>query len=300
MFIQRLEETKASFWKFLLIPILFFALMGYNFWVTISSPVDTTIAMNQMIDMIGSTTTLFIILLPLVLGFWILLVYGILALKLSATKQFTGRHKIDWSRIGFSFLIWSLVIAVSVLVEYFLAPDHFIVQFDFSTFWPFLIVALLMIPFQTSFEELMFRGHLTQSIGYFSKRRLLALIIPSVLFGLMHIANPEVEKLGYGILAYYIGSGFFFAIMTLADEGIELALGTHAANNLIGALLISADWTAFNVPSVLKDVSEPSFGLDALLPLLVVYPLILYVFSKKYQWKNTKQKLFGSTDNDAF
>lgn len=300
MFIQRLEETKASFWKFLLIPILFFALMGYNFWVTISSPVDTTTAMNQMIDMIGSTTTLFIILLPLVLGFWILLVYGILALKLPATKQFTGRHKIDWSRIGFSFLIWSLVIVFSVLVEYFLAPDHFIVQFDFSTFWPFLIVALLMIPFQTSFEELMFRGHLTQSIGYFSKRRLLALIIPSVLFGLTHIANPEVEKLGYGILAYYIGSGFFFAIMTLADEGIELALGTHAANNLIGALLISADWTAFNVPSVLKDVSEPSFGLDALLPLLVVYPLILYVFSKKYQWKNTKQKLFGSTDNDAF
>lgn len=300
MFIQRLEETKASFWKFLLIPILFFALMGYNFWVTISSPVDTTTAMNQMIDMIGSTTTLFIILLPLVLGFWILLVYGILALKLPATKQFTGRHKIDWSRIGFSFLIWSLVIVVSVLVEYFLAPDHFIVQFDFSTFWPFLIVALLMIPFQTSFEELMFRGHLTQSIGYFSKRRLLALIIPSVLFGLMHIANPEVEKLGYGILVYYIGSGFFFAIMTLADEGIELALGAHAANNLIGALLISADWTAFNVPSVLKDVSEPSFGLDALLPLLVVYPLILYVFSKKYQWKNTKQKLFGSTDNDAF
>jgi hypothetical protein len=300
MFIQRLEETKASFWKFLLIPILFFALMGYNFWVTISSPVDTTTAMNQMIDMIGSTTTLFIILLPLVLGFWILLVYGILALKLPATKQFTGRHKIDWSRIGFSFLIWSLVIVVSVLVEYFLGPDHFIVQFDFSTFWPFLIVVLLMIPFQTSFEELMFRGHLTQSIGYFSKRRLLALIIPSVLFGLMHIANPEVEKLGYGILAYYIGSGFFFAIMTLADEGIELALGTHAANNLIGALLISADWTAFNVPSVFKDVSEPSFGLDALLPLLVVYPLILYVFSKKYQWKNTKQKLFGSTDNDAF
>ena len=88
--------------------------------------------------------------------------------------------------------------------------------------------------------------------------------------------------------------------MTLADEGIELALGTHAANNLIGALLVSADWTAFNVPSVLKDVSEPSFGIDALFPLLVVYPLILYVFSKKYQWKNTKQKLFGSTDNDAF
>ncbi len=300
MFIQRLEQTKAPFWKFLLIPVLFFALMVYNFWVTINSPVDTATAMNQMIEMLGSTTTLFVILLPLVLGFWILLVYGILVLKLPVAKQFTGRHKVDWGRVGFSFFIWSMVVLVSVLAEYLLAPEHFVVQFDFSTFWPFLIVALAMIPFQTSFEELMFRSHLTQSIGFFSKRRFWALVIPSVLFGLMHIANPEVEKLGYGILAYYIGSGFFFGVMTLADEGIELALGTHAANNLIGALLVSADWTAFNVPSVLKDISEPSFGMDALLPLLVVYPLILYVFSKKYQWKNTKHKLFGSTDNDAF
>jgi membrane protease YdiL (CAAX protease family) len=300
MFIQRLEQTKAPFWKFLLIPVLFFVLMVYNFWVTINSPVDTATAMKQMIEMLGSTTTLFVILLPLVLGFWILLVYGIFVLKLPVVKQFTGRHKIDWGRVGFSFFIWSIVVLVSVLAEYLLAPEHFVVQFDFSTFWPFLIVALAMIPFQTSFEELMFRGHLTQSIGFFSKRRFWALFIPSVLFGLMHIANPEVEKLGYGILAYYIGSGFFFGVMTLADEGIELALGTHAANNLIGALLVSADWTAFNVPSVLKDISEPSFGMDALLPLLIVYPLILYVFSKKYQWKNTKQKLFGSTDNDAF
>jgi len=50
MFIQRLEQTKASFWKFLLIPVLFFALMVYNFWVTINSPVDTATAMKQMIE----------------------------------------------------------------------------------------------------------------------------------------------------------------------------------------------------------------------------------------------------------
>jgi len=53
MFIQRLEQTKASFWKFLLIPVLFFALMVYNFWVTINSPVDTATAMKQMIELLG-------------------------------------------------------------------------------------------------------------------------------------------------------------------------------------------------------------------------------------------------------
>ena len=43
--------------------------------------------------------------------------------------------------------------------------------------------------------------------------------------------NPEVEKLGYLILVYYIGSGLFLGIITLMDEGIELALGFHFANN---------------------------------------------------------------------
>ena len=61
----------------------------------------------------------------------------------------------------------------------------------------------------------------------------------------MHIANPEVGKLGMIIMVYYIGTGFFLGIMTLMDEGLELALGFHAANNLIGALLVTADWTAF-------------------------------------------------------
>ena len=33
-------------------------------------------------------------------------------------------------------------------------------------------------------------------------------------------------------MIYYIGTGFLFGIMTLMDEGTELALGFHAANNL--------------------------------------------------------------------
>jgi hypothetical protein len=29
------------------------------------------------------------------------------------------------------------------------------------------------------------------------------------------------------------------------DEGMELALGFHAANNLVGSLLITSDWSTF-------------------------------------------------------
>ena len=146
---------------------------------------------------------------------------------------------------------------------------------------------------QTSFEEYLFRAHMMQGIGLATNSRLIPLIITSVLFGLMHIANPEVGKIGYIIMVYYIGTGFFLGIITLMDEGLELALGFHAANNLVGALLLTADWTAFQTNSILKDISEPSAGFDILMPVFVIFPILLFVFSKVYSWTNWKQKLTG-------
>ncbi|MEX0361926.1 MAG: CPBP family glutamic-type intramembrane protease, partial [Allomuricauda sp.] len=119
------------------------------------------------------------------------------------------------------------------------------------------------------------------------------LLITSVLFGVMHAANPEVEKLGMGIMVYYIGTGLFLGILTLMDEGLELALGFHAANNLITALLVTADWTAFQTNSIYKDISDPVMGYDVLVPIFVVFPLLLWFFGKKYKWTNWKDKLFG-------
>ena len=115
----------------------------------------------------------------------------------------------------------------------------------------------------------------------------------SVIFGSLHIFNPEVQKMGYIILVYYIGTGFLLGIMTLMDDGMELSLGFHAANNLIGALLVTADWSAFQTNSILKDISEPSAGLDVIFPVIIVYPLLLFIFSKKYHWKDWREKLTG-------
>ena len=146
---------------------------------------------------------------------------------------------------------------------------------------------------QTSFEEYLFRGHMMQGLGLATNSRLIPLIVTSVMFGLMHIANPEVGKIGYIIMLYYIGTGFFLGIMTLMDEGLELALGFHAANNLVGALLLTADWTAFQTNSILKDLSEPSAGFDVLTPVFIIFPILLFIFSRVYKWKNWKEKLTG-------
>ena len=152
-------------------------------------------------------------------------------------------------------------------------------------------IAIIFVPLQTSLEEYVFRGYLMQGFGNLFRNRWAPLLFTSIIFGSLHIANPEVGKLGYGIMVYYIGTGLFLGIMTLMDEGVELAIGWHAANNLVGALLVTADWTAFQTNSVLKDISEPNLYPEMLISILFFYPIILFIFSKKYKWKNSVDQL---------
>ena len=74
---------------------------------------------------------------------------------------------------------------------------------------------------------------------------------------------------------------------------MELALGFHAANNLVSALLVTSDWSAFQTHSIFKDISEPKAGFDVILPVMIIYPILLFIFSKKYQWTDWKEKLTG-------
>jgi membrane protease YdiL (CAAX protease family) len=161
------------------------------------------------------------------------------------------------------------------------------------------VIVVVLVPLQTSFEEYLFRGYLMQGIGVLCKNRWLPLIITSVTFGLLHIFNPEIEKLGYILLVHYIGTGFFLGIITLMDEGLELALGFHAANNLFTALLVTADWTAFQTNSILRDVSDPDVSnAEIFASVLIIYPILILIFAKVYKWTNWKEKLIGTITKD--
>ena len=107
------------------------------------------------------------------------------------------------------------------------------------------------------------------------KNSWMPLIFTSLIFGLLHIYNPEVDKLGHGILIYYIGTGLFLGVLSIMDQGIELSIGFHAANNLVTALLVTSTWTVFQTESILIDVSEPSLFFETVFSLLILYPLFL-------------------------
>jgi len=242
---------------------------------------------------IPSNLRLFLLLLSFVFvlpGIW-LVVKKLHDLPIMSVLS--SRKKIDLERVLYSFMLWGSIVSAFVFLEYSLNPENYIINFKLKEFLILAVIAILLIPIQTSVEEIVFRGYLMQGFGNWLNSRFMALFLSSFVFGSLHLFNPEITALGYEFIILYITVGFVLGIMTLMDEGLELALGFHAANNLIAALLLTADWTVFQTESILIDISEPSLGITDWISPIVIYPTILLIFAKKYSWNNWKEKLFS-------
>lgn len=250
----------------------------------------------ELMQVLDSNFTLFLILLTFAVGLGVLLLVVKFLHNQPIKSLTTSRKKVDWGRLWFGFGLVAAFTIIVTLIEYTVNPEDFLVNFQPVPFAILVVVAVIMIPLQTSFEEYLFRGYFMQGLGTLVKNRWVPLIVTSVCFGGLHFFNPEVTQMGNIIMIYYIGTGFLFGIITLMDEGMELALGFHAGNNLVAALLITADWTAFQTESIFKDISDPTAGLDVLVPVFVIYPLFLYIMAKKYGWTDWKNKLFGKVE----
>ncbi|CAM3014906.1 CPBP family intramembrane glutamic endopeptidase [Flavobacterium frigoris] len=301
MFIEQGVHSENKFWKYLIgsaiiittsfvgqVPLL----LGI-IYETVAKGVPYPSSTEKLMHFFDPNLTLFLILISFVFtmgGIYFVVRYLHNQTMLSVT---TARQKIDWNRVFFSFSLWSVFTIVSTLIFYQMNPDDFSLNFKPVPFAILVVIGMVLIPIQTSTEEYVFRGYLMQGFANLAKNKWFPLVMTSVIFGAMHLSNPEVSKMGNIIFVYYIGTGLFLGVLTLMDDGMELALGFHAANNLVSALLVTSDWSAFQTHSIFKDISEPQAGLDVILPVIVIYPILLYIFSSKYNWTDWKEKLTG-------
>jgi|TARA_B100000530_G_scaffold2968_1_gene2513 membrane protease YdiL (CAAX protease family) len=308
MFIEKAKNIKNNWWRYFLVgPLIIF-----TFWQIIGAiPLGVGFALNadfENLEMDGSNDmmAMFSVFPSKNIGlalFLLTFAFGCLGLYLtikfihnqSIKSLTTSRDKIDYSRIFYSFF---LVVGITVLfmpIDLFLSPDEYELTFNLNQFLILVIICLTLLPLQTSFEEYLIRGYLLQGIGITTKSRFLAFTIPSILFGLLHFANPEIDKLGNAFIFAYIFMGFFLGLITMMDEGLELALGWHYANNLMAALFITADWSVLQTDSIYKYIGEPDIT-SQILPALVIFPILIYHFSVKYKWSGWKEKLFGKVN----
>ena len=81
-------------------------------------------------------------------------------------------------------------------------------------------------------------------------------------------------------LGYFV-FGLFLAFITLRDNGLELALGMHAANNLFAALFANYTITALRSPSLFTiQTLDPVYGLISVVIGMIVFYIILFALPK--------------------
>ena len=296
MFIEQAYKGNNTWWRVLITTLLTAGIFVANFiafFLMSKKQVDE--AYKSMGD-IPNNLSLIINLSPFIflLGFLFLLVRVLH--QRSVLSLTTSRKSVDYKRILFSFGLIVLLTIATFAISY--SMDHSTILWNFNPmkFTILFIISMLLFPFQIGLEEYLFRGYLMQQIGIIAKNRWFPLLITSVVFGLFHSANPEVAKIGYEVMVFYIGTGLLLGIMTLMDESLELALGFHLGNNLMAALLITSDYSAIHTDALFKysGVENTTDTLNEMLvSMAIVYPIILYIFAKKYNWTNWAAKLTG-------
>ena len=223
-------------------------------WIQNPKPLTDINSFSQESMMSGIDSNLY--LASMAFSFVVFLAVAIWIIKMfhgrSWTEVINGTKRVRWSRFFVGLAVWG--------------------------------VLQVGIPIQSSCEEFVFRGYLAQGVASWTGSRLWALLIPSVLFALLHSANPEVTKYGFGVMmANYFLIGLTFGLISLLDDGIELAMGAHSINNILGSMLMTYEGSALRTDALFKaKIINPGEDLFiAVISSIVFIGILAFI----YKWK---------------
>ncbi len=233
---------------------------------------------------LGFTLTVF----PFILAFIAILFLVKPLHERSFSTVINGGRKTRWGRIFFSAFVWIAISAAWLVYSLKTDPGNFRLNNTSDSLIILAVLALALIPFQAAFEEILFRGYLMQGFAVWTRNRWLPILLTSVLFGLMHGLNPEVKEYGFlTMMPQYIFFGLVFAVLTMFDDGIEVAIGAHAANNIFLSVLITHSDMALQTPAMYEQIEiYPWKEFAGLVVMSVVFVIIMAMV---YRWKDVRR-----------
>ncbi|HNR41158.1 MAG TPA: CPBP family intramembrane metalloprotease [Bacteroidales bacterium] len=226
---------------------------------------------------------LILMLFPFVAG---LIAFTLLVKPLNGrtlAMTINGNRNFRWKRFFVSGLVWFILSAVYLVVYLKMDPSNFTLNNTSRTLFFLIIISLVLVPFQAAFEEVLFRGYLMQGFTVLAGNKWVPLVMTSLLFGLLHSFNPEVEKFGFmTMMPQYFMFGIIFGIVTIMDDGIEAAIGAHAANNIFLCIMLTHDSSSLQTEAVFRQSNiYPWAEFSALLISGIVFLVILRIL---FRW----------------
>ncbi|MFM7360129.1 MAG: lysostaphin resistance A-like protein, partial [Actinomycetota bacterium] len=191
---------------------------------------------------------------------------------------FTRSNRSFTYEVALGAAVMALLLVVTGVPDFILNNSSYSWSFDVARFIPYLLVALTLIPIQTTAEEVFYRGWIQQRLENGRRSIWVVSIIGGFLFALPHLGNPEVSGnlllpvFGYG------STGFMFTWVTMRDQSMGLAVGAHATNNTLAGLLVSSADSALPAAS-LWVTPEIQWGPAAFFSILFI-PLFIWLTGK--------------------
>jgi hypothetical protein len=89
-----------------------------------------------------------------------------------------------------------------------------------------------------------------QGIYLLARSRIVALVVVTTIFVLIHLANPEFNRDYATGAALYATISVLLGLSAVLDDGLEVPIGLHAANNFFLVVIISSPEGSFSTPSL--------------------------------------------------
>lgn len=145
----------------------------------------------------------------------------------------TGASKFRWKLLFAAGALYFCLIGALTGAQWIFADAGEITWvYNPDTYWVFLCITLMFVPFQAASEEMVFRGYFGQWFARYLKPKWLVYVITSALFASLHLANPETESDVFFYMISIFAFGLFTCVLTHQTNGLEAAIGVHIFNNI--------------------------------------------------------------------
>ena len=134
-----------------------------------------------------------------------------------------------------------LVTYVGLAIIVLFLTEDFRQQLSFVLWLTLLPISVLFILIQVSAEELVFRGYIQSQLAALGAPRIIWILIPSILFGLLHYNPSAMNELAPWTALWAVGFGVLAADLTARNGTLGPAIALHFTNNFMALVVLGLE-----------------------------------------------------------
>ncbi|SHI12744.1 CPBP family intramembrane glutamic endopeptidase [Clostridium intestinale] len=200
-------------------------------------------------------------------------------LKTSIKEFLLNGNKVSLKMLIIYFVSTIIIFVIFMLIDFFINRDSYTVTINIISIikndllFPLILLAAVS-------EELLFRGYLYNMFIKLKRGTLWAIIIPSILFALVHGLNAEMSANLILMPLYYFLCGVLFSLARYFTDGLGASTIIHSAFNACMFMLLSYSDSTMEAYQIQSIFYRKSMNIEYVLPVLVGITVVYYFYQQ--------------------